>query len=72
MTRAVEVVFEDRVLRPLCPLEGLREHEHAWVLLQQRPSKLALRRVFGTLNLDEAQEMRNVLDREFGQLEGQW
>ncbi|MFQ6094370.1 MAG: antitoxin family protein, partial [bacterium] len=39
MTRTVEVVYEDNVLKPLMPIEGLREHERVVVILCSHPDK---------------------------------
>ena len=72
MTATVEVLFEDQVLKPLSPIEGMREHEKALVLIRPLPSKEALRGLFGTLSQEEAQNMRDTIEREFEHLEGSW
>ena len=72
MTKTFEVVFEDHVLKPLCPVEGMHEHERAWVLIRPLPDMKSVRRLFGTLTQAEAQSMRNMIADEFEQVEGQW
>lgn len=72
MTATVEVLFEDQVLKPLGPVEGIREHEKAWVLIRPLPSRDALRRLFGTLSPADAQSMRETIEREFENVEGPW
>ena len=72
MTTTVEVLFEDHVLKPLGPIEGIREHEKAWVLIRPSPSKDTLRRMFGTMSHADAQSMRETIAQEFEKVEGQW
>lgn len=72
MTTTVEVLFEDHVLKPLVPIEGMQEHERAWVMIRPLASKASLRRLFGTLSHADAQSMRETIDREFEKVEGQW
>ncbi len=72
MTKTIEVVFEDKVLKPLEPLDGMRDHETAWVLIRSNPRKPELQRLFGTLGEAEAKEMSETIDREFEKIEGQW
>ncbi len=72
MTKTIEVVFEDKVLKPLQPLEGMRDHETAWVMIRSHPRKSELQRLFGTLDEAEAKEMSETIGREFEKIEGQW
>jgi len=37
MTQTVEVIYEDRVLKPLKPIEGFKEHEQVVVILCPHP-----------------------------------
>lgn len=72
MTTTVEVLYEDHVLKPLSPIEGLREHERAWVVIHAQARRGVLRQLIGTLSHEDAQTMQEVLDREFEHVEGEW
>ena len=72
MTTTVEVLYEDHVLKPLGPSEGLREHERAWVLIHAQAGRDVLRRLVGTLSHEDAQAMQETLNREFEHIEGEW
>lgn len=72
MTRTLEVVYEDEVLKPLVPVEGVQEHERLRVILCPRPDRSGLRKLVGTLTHEEAEEMMKVIDAEFGRIEGEW
>ncbi len=72
MTRMIEVTYENDILRPLMPIEGLQKHERAWVILCPRPRRESLRELVGTLTHEEAEEMQKLIDEEFEKIEGQW
>ncbi|MFC1715363.1 antitoxin family protein [Candidatus Poribacteria bacterium] len=72
MSRMIEVIYEDEVLRPLKPIEGLRKSERTWVLLCPRPDREALHELVGTLTHKEAEEMQKLIDEEFERVEGEW
>ncbi len=72
MAKTFEVVFEDKVLKPLSPVDGMQEHERAWVLVRSLPKKESLRKLYGTLSKSDAQDMRKIIDGEFEKIEGQW
>ena len=72
MTTSIEAVFEDKVLKPLKPIEGIREHERVWALIRPLPKRDVLKRLIGSLTSDEARNMREVMDREFEKVEGEW
>ena len=72
MTRMVEVIYEDKVLKPVLPIEGLQEHGRAWVIICHPPQREALRQLAGTLTHEEAEEMQRLIDEEFEKVEGDW
>ncbi len=72
MTRTVEVVYEDDVLKPLEPIEGIKEHERVIAILSPRPVKKGLRELAGTLTHDEAEAMQKLVDEEFEKIDGEW
>ena len=60
------------MLKPLSPIEGLREHERVWVFIHARAKRGVLRRLVGTLSHEDAKAMQETLDREFEHIEGEW
>jgi predicted DNA-binding antitoxin AbrB/MazE fold protein len=62
MSRTIEVVYEDNVLKPLTPIEGLREHEKIVIILCPHPTKEGLRELAGTLTHEEASAMQKLFD----------
>jgi predicted DNA-binding antitoxin AbrB/MazE fold protein len=72
MTRAIQFVYEDNVLKPLEPIEGINEHERVIALLSPLPVKKGLRELIGTLTHDEAEAMQKVIEEEFEKIEGKW
>ena len=72
MTRMIEVIYEDKVLKPLMSIKGLKKHERTWVILCPRPKKKALHELVGTLSHEEAEEMQKLIDKEFEKVEGEW
>lgn len=72
MTITIEVVYEDKVLKPLEPMKDLKEHERMVAILSPRPVKKGLREIAGTLTHDEAEAMQKLIDEEFEKIEGEW
>jgi len=50
MTRAIEVVYENNVFKPLGPVEGIEEHERMVAIFSRRPVKKGLQNLAGTFN----------------------
>jgi len=72
MTKAIEVVYENNVFRPVKPVEGIAEHERMVAILSRRPDKKELRKLAGTMTPDEARAMQKCIDEEFEKIEGNW
>lgn len=72
MIKTLEVVYEDNVLKPLEPMEGLMEHEKFIAVLSPYPVKKGLHEIAGTLTHNEAQAMQKLIDEEFEKIEGEW
>ena len=72
MPRTIEVIYEDNVLKPLTPVEGLREHERLVVILCHRMAKEGLLELAGTLTHEEADAMQELMDAEFERTESDW
>ncbi|HWQ65759.1 MAG TPA: antitoxin family protein [Methanospirillum sp.] len=72
MAKAIEVIFEDNVFKPVHPVEGIQEHERMIAFVSRRPNKEGLAELAGTLSHTEAMDMQKMIDEEFGTLEGDW
>ena len=72
MTKTVEAIYEDNVLKPVEPIKGIKEHERMLVVLCSHPIKKGLRGLVGTLTHEEAEVMQKLIDEEFEKIEGEW
>ncbi|MFQ6056261.1 MAG: antitoxin family protein [Methanosarcinales archaeon] len=72
MSSTIEVIYEDNVLKPLKPIEGLREHQKLRIILCPLRGKGNLHELVGTLSHQEAEAMQNLIDKEFERIEGEW
>ena len=72
MVQTIEVIYEDNVLKPVNPIKGLAEHEKISIIIYPNRSKEGLRKLAGTLDKEEADKMQNLIDEEFGKIEGEW
>lgn len=70
MTRTIEAFYENGILRPLEPLEGVAEHSRLTITLElgeARPHPLA--GLIGTLPNEDAREMIQAIEEEFEQID---
>jgi len=72
MTRAIEVIYENNVFRPLVPVKGIEENEKMVAIFTRRPGKKGLRNLAGTITHAEARAMQKCIDEEFEKIEGSW
>ena len=72
MTKTVEAIYEDKVLKPIEPIKGIKEHERVLLILCSHPIKKGLRELVGTLTHEEAEVMQKLIDEEFENIEGEW
>lgn len=72
MSKPIQVIYEDNVLKPLSPLTGLREHEKAIILICRSKNKRKLKEIAGTLSHEEAEEMKKIVEDAFERTEGDW
>ncbi len=65
MKETLRAIFENGVFRPLKRPKGLVEHREVTltVTLEEEPSSLA--DLAGRMSSDDAQEMREIIEREF-------
>ena len=65
MSQTIPAVFEDGVSRPLRRPTGLGEHHHVTLTVDVEQQVPALAEVSGSLSTEDAQELREIIDREF-------
>ena len=63
MTRTVEATYEHNVLKPIKPIECIKEHERVTVILCSHPIKKGIRELAGTLTYEEAEVMQKLIDK---------
>lgn len=70
MTRRIEALYENGILRPLEPIEGVAEHSRLTITLEMegvRPHPFA--DLVGTLPDEDAREMMQVIEDEFERID---
>jgi len=72
MNRMIEVKYEDDVLKPITPIEGLKKNEKIWIIICSETGKESLHELVGTLTHEEAEKMRKIIDDEFERIENEW
>ena len=68
MTTTIEAIYENGVLRPVTPIQGVAEHQRLKVTIEDTssvPIHPALQNCFGILPDDEANRMIRDIDEEF-------
>lgn len=66
MTRTIEALYENGVLRPLEPLEGVAEHSRVKLIVELKERSLhPLSDCIGILPDEDAQEMLRIIEDEF-------
>ena len=72
MTQTIEAIYENNVLKPLSPVEGLLEHQQVQITLDVSLPSTSLTSLAGTLTHAEAEEMQKLIDREFERVDNGW
>ena len=65
MSETIPAVFENGVFRPLRPPTGLAEHHQVTLTVDAEVEASPLSEVAGSLASEDAQELREIIDREF-------
>ena len=66
MTRTIEARYENGILRPLEPLEGVAEHSRLTITLELKEVRAhPFAGYVGTLPDEDANEMMRIIDEEF-------
>ena len=65
--QTVEAIYEDGLLKPIKPLEGIREHSRVQVTVREEglAAKHPLADVMGIMPDEDAEEMRRIIKEEF-------
>jgi predicted DNA-binding antitoxin AbrB/MazE fold protein len=70
MTRQIEALYENGILRPLEPLEGVAEHSRLRVTLELEDGPAyPLASYVGTLSDEDAREMLRIVEDEFERID---
>lgn len=70
MTRRIEALYENGILRPLEPIEGVAEHSRLTVTLEMRGARPhPVADLVGTLPDEDAEEMRQAIEEEFERID---
>jgi predicted DNA-binding antitoxin AbrB/MazE fold protein len=65
MSETIPAIFENGVFRPLRRPHGLVEHHQVTLTVDVEVEVSPLSEVSGSLSSDDAQELREIIDREF-------
>jgi len=65
MKKEIHAIYENGILRPLEPLEGIPEKSEVELTIQSPPSPPDLKDLFGTLPKEDADEMKKIIEEEF-------
>lgn len=69
MTFTTEAIYENGVLRPLQPLEGLKEHCRVTLTITNGDKPHPMADLAGTLPPEDADEMMKVVEEEFERID---
>ena len=69
MTRTIEAINEDGLLRPIQPLEGVSERSRVWLTVEvAEPAAHPLTDCIGILPDADADEMQSIVEAEFARV----
>jgi len=69
MTQTLEAVYEDGVFKPLSLPQGVPEHAQVTISVQIAPAVRSRRDVIGSMAREDAEEMQEIVRREFGRVD---
>mgnify|MGYP006287419117 CR=1 FL=1 len=72
MSQMIEVIYEDGVLKSTIPIKEMRSMQKALVIICPKTNDAGLDALVNTLSPAEAEEMQNLIDKEFSKIEGDW
>jgi predicted DNA-binding antitoxin AbrB/MazE fold protein len=70
MTRTIEAIYENGILRPVAPIEGLEEHARVRVSIEEEKSVQNLLKACGTVSDEDTLEIQRIIEQEFEQVGG--
>jgi len=65
MTTTIEAIYENGMLRPLVPIQGLTEHEKVRVSIVSGAAPHPLLKHCGTVPDDDTREIEKIIAEEF-------
>ena len=69
MTQTIEAIFEDGVFKPLSPLRGVAEHDQVTIAVTTAAREQRSLQTLEPMSHEDAQEMREIIAREFGHVQ---
>lgn len=69
MTQTLQAVYENGVFRPLSAPEGVPEHAEVTISVKAVPVPGSSRDFVGTMPREDAEEMQEIVRREFGRID---
>jgi predicted DNA-binding antitoxin AbrB/MazE fold protein len=69
MTRSIDAIYENGVLRPLEPIEGIPDHGKVKLALISENEPHPLLRFAGILSDEDAADMLKIIEEEFEQVD---
>jgi predicted DNA-binding antitoxin AbrB/MazE fold protein len=72
MTRRIEALYEEGLLRPLEPLDGVAEHSRLTITLELKDRGVhPLAELVGTMPDEDAEEMMQIINEEFERVDAE-
>lgn len=69
MVQTIEAIYENGVLRPLQPLEGITEHVKLRITVEvEEPQRHPLADCIGIMPAEDAEEILHIIEDEFGKV----
>lgn len=68
MTTTIEAIYENGVLRPVKPLEGVPEHSVVRLTINESSRPHPLANCIGIMPDEDANEIRRIIDEEFSKV----
>jgi predicted DNA-binding antitoxin AbrB/MazE fold protein len=69
MTQTIRAIYENGVLRPLTPVEGLAEHATVTVSIDAHSQPHPLLKFCGTVSDEDTREIGQIIAREFDKVD---
>lgn len=72
MTQTIEAIYTRKIIKPLKPIKGLKEHQRVEITIYIPPPKEGIKELANTLSQEDAIEMRKMIEKEFEKIDNGW